>query len=243
MSIVLITGANRGIALGLAKLYAARDNTTVIGTARNLSKATELASAPSGKNSKVIVVQYEAGTRTAGKDLVSQLTASGIDHIDILVASGGTGDHWGPVLTTPADTAEEFFTINSLGNLILFQAAYPLLEKSQKPQFVFISSSIASTGDMEKVPFLGTAYGASKAWTNHLVKRVHVEHPNLISYAIHPGWVQTDMGNSAGAAHGIGNASITVDESVSSLTKQIDGATRDETSGKLINYDGSTWSW
>jgi norsolorinic acid ketoreductase len=187
MSTIVITGANRGIALSLAKIYLARDNNTVIATARNPSKATELRGAPKGANTKLIIPQYEAGAPNAAKDLIAQLSESGITKIDILVSSGGAGDHWGPVLTTPADKMEEFFRVNTLGNLLLFQAAYPLLETSEKPIFLFVSSSVGSTGSVHKVPFQGAAYGGSKAWVNHIVRRIHFENKNIISFAVHPG--------------------------------------------------------
>lgn len=191
MSIILISGANRGIGLGLAQTYLARDDTTVIGTARNPSEATELSSSPKGKNSRLFVLRYEAGSRTAAEELVAQILENKIDHVDILIANGGIGGYWSPALTSEADKLDQFFKINSLGNLLLFQALYPLLEKSQKPIFSFLSSSIASTENMEKVPFLGTAYGASKAWMDHVIKRIHIEQPNMISFAIHPGYVSS----------------------------------------------------
>lgn len=69
------------------------------------------------------------------------------------------------------------------------------------------------------------------------------------------------MGNEAGASHGIGTATLTIEESVGSVvqqvcfynsdcirsftnyTFQIDLATREKTSGKFLHYDGTFWPW
>jgi NAD(P)-dependent dehydrogenase (short-subunit alcohol dehydrogenase family) len=52
--------------------------------------------------------------------------------------------------------------------------------------------------------------------------------------ALHPGWVQTDMGGS--------NAPITPEESVTALRSLLAGVTREQ-SGSFLNYDGTALPW
>lgn len=76
--------------------------------------------------------------------------------------------------------------------LALFQAVFPLLGGEGK-KFVAISSAVASIGDMEKVPMKSTAYGASKAALNYVIRKIHCENEGLIAFPLNPGWVQTDV--------------------------------------------------
>jgi len=74
-----------------------------------------------------------------------------------------------------------------------------------------------------------------------LQKKIHEENKFLISFPIHPGWVQTDMGNQGAVANGLEQAPTTIEDSVAGLLKQIDVATRD--SGKYWSFDGSNLRW
>jgi hypothetical protein len=56
-------------------------------------------------------------------------------------------------------------------------------------------------------------------------------------------WVQTDMGNAGAEAAGVHQADITLEDSINGLVSVIDKATREETSGNLMNYDGSVLPW
>lgn len=74
---VVITGANRGLGLELAKVYSAKDNTQVIGTARNPKAAIELASLPN-----VSVVALDVSDLNSIPKLaenISKLAPGGID--------------------------------------------------------------------------------------------------------------------------------------------------------------------
>lgn len=73
-----------------------------------------------------------------------------------------------------------------------------------------------------------------------------MQHENIITFPLHPGWVQTEMGN-AGAhnarAGKIEQAEITLEQSVTGIVKVVDEATREVTGGNLVNYDGSVLPW
>ncbi len=96
---------------------------------------------------------------------------------------------------------------------------------------------------MPNISFDCTPYGASKIASTYVVRKIHFENPGLIAFPIHPGWVQTEMGNAGAEAAGIEKADITLEQSVAGLTSVIDKASREETSGKLMNYDGNVLPW
>lgn len=81
----LITGANRGIGLGLVQTFVKRDNTTVIATVREAAKsARALEALPGGKGSKTIVVEVSSTDHTSPRKAIEVLkTKHGIDHLDV----------------------------------------------------------------------------------------------------------------------------------------------------------------
>jgi norsolorinic acid ketoreductase len=51
------------------------------------------------------------------------------------------------------------------------------------------------------------------------------------------------MGNAGAQAHGLTEAPTTIETSVDGIISKIDGATREQTSGKFISYDSNDYPW
>jgi norsolorinic acid ketoreductase len=238
--VYFITGANRGLGLGLTRAYAERPNITVFATARNVSKATELNElAATHPNVHVLRLasDSEADAAAAAKE-VSRLTGG----IDVVIANAGIMNHTGPGVTTPISVMEEHYQINTLGPLILFQALYPLLKERQTRKFVFISTGAASITDI--VPLAITAYGASKAALNFIARRLYSEHKEegFVIFPLSPGFVQTDMGKAGAASVGLEKAPVTIEESITGQVKLIDESGENE-AGRFMSYDGTEYRW
>lgn len=91
-TIVLISGANRGLGKGLLELYLAKPNHTVIAANRDPQHATSkaLADLPTGPGSRLIVVKTDASVETDASEAVKTLiTDYGIDHLDLVIANAG----------------------------------------------------------------------------------------------------------------------------------------------------------
>lgn len=167
-----------------------------------------------------------------------------MNSLDLVIANAGICDHFGPVANTPPAQMARHYQVNVIASLALFQAVLPLLNASSSPaKFVQISSAVGSLTIMPNISFDCTPYGASKTASTYLVRKIHFENPGLIAFPIHPGWVQTEMGNAGAEAAGVEKADITLEQSIAGLTSVIDKATREETSGKLMNYDGNVLPW
>jgi norsolorinic acid ketoreductase len=51
------------------------------------------------------------------------------------------------------------------------------------------------------------------------------------------------MGNAGAVANGLAEAPTTLETSVDGMVDKIDNATREQTSGKFISYDGNNYPW
>ena len=180
-----------GIGEGFVKKYLSRPDTTVIGTVRDTTAkgSKALSSLPAASGSKVVLLQIESTSDTDAKEAVSSLSAQGITHIDTVIANAGIFKLEAFQKVSDMKTADliQHVDVNAAGVVRLFQATLPLLQKAKKPVFLVVSSGVATIAGMEYVPFTISSYGASKATINFLVRRIHFEQPELISFAVHPG--------------------------------------------------------
>jgi len=244
---ILITGANRGIGKGLLLTLLLRPNHTLIAGVRDPSSASSLAltSLPTGTNSTVLIAKIDSTSPTDPAAALENLRKThDLTHLDVVIANAGIMTDLGPLASIRASALQEHLTVNTVAPLILFQATLPYLQAStQSPKFVVISTVLGSIGDMEKWRIPTTLYGASKAALNFLVKKIHLENPSLIAFPIHPGWVQTEMGNEGAEFLGLKQAPVQLGDSVKGLIDKIDNATREETSGTFQTFDGMGSAW
>jgi norsolorinic acid ketoreductase len=138
----------------------------------------------------------------------------------------------------------DHWEVNTLGLVILFQAAHRLLLASptNTPIFAFISSIAGSMG--QHLPIQSSPYGSSKAAANFFIKSLHYENPMLIAMAIHPGFVMTEMGMDCATAIGIPKPPQDIDEAMAGVMSRIDGATREASGGRFWNFKvtrGNPW--
>ncbi|KAJ7626881.1 NAD(P)-binding protein, partial [Roridomyces roridus] len=200
-TVYLITGANRGIGYVLAKTIAARPNTIVFAGARDptAQSLTELAAT----HSNVHPVKVVAADKESNEAAVAEIQKTA-GQLDVVIANAGISNHFGPVGTTPVSQFKEHWEVNTLGVIVLFQSAQDLLLASPTgaPVFALISTAVSSISQFFNATV--SPYGSSKAAANFIVKALDAENPKLISLAIHPGWVATDMGNFGAKALGMG---------------------------------------
>lgn len=143
---------------------------------------------PTGQGSKLILVKIDSASETDAAAAVKTLTEShGITKLDVVIANAGIANAFGPVAEIKLDELKEHVAVNTYGPVLLFQAVWPLLQKSAQPKFVAMSTIASTIGGMEHVPFTAGVYGSSKAMLNYLTRRIHFENENLIAFSFHPG--------------------------------------------------------
>lgn len=142
-TIVLISGANRGIGKGILELYLSKPNHTVIAANRdpNHPSSKALADLPKGEGSSLVLVKVDATVSTDALKAVKQLGSQGIDHIDIVIANAGVCYAWPKVSEVKAEDIQGHFVPNVHGFVWLYQATLPLLKKSKLGKFISIGSS------------------------------------------------------------------------------------------------------
>ncbi|KAJ7349169.1 hypothetical protein DFH08DRAFT_1079532 [Mycena albidolilacea] len=241
-TVYLVSGANRGIGYALAATLAARPNTIVFAGARD--PAAQSLKDLVVKHSNVHPIKLNSGNVADNAAAAAEIEKIA-GHLDVVIANAGIAKHVGSLATTPLSEFRDHWEVNSLGLVVLFQAVQKLLFASPTgaPKLAYISSGAGSIGSF--VNLTAAAYGASKATANYLVKALDVENPSLITLAISPGWVATEMGNGGAVANGMPQAPVSVEDSIAGTLSRIDAVTK-ETSGRFWNYrietEGNFWS-
>ncbi|OQE43135.1 hypothetical protein PENCOP_c003G08279 [Penicillium coprophilum] len=245
-AIYLITGASRGIGRGLVEKLLARPNTTVVAAVRDPVGASSqsLESLSKNDSSRLIVVKIDSKSPTDPAAAVETLqTEHGIDQIDVVIANAGICEDLSPISEISVPVIHEHIEVNAYGPIYLFQAAYPLLKKGKKPTFVGVGSPLGSIAGMEQRPYSCAAYGSSKAMLHWIVRKIHFENEDFVSFVADPGFVQTDMGNTGARLFGFEKAFQTIEESVDGIVKTIDEGTRESVGAQFRVWDGTQFPW
>ncbi|KAJ7124007.1 aflatoxin biosynthesis ketoreductase-like protein nor-1 [Mycena crocata] len=241
-TVYLVTGANRGIGYGIVVALAARENTVIFAAARDPS-AQSLKDL-SAKYPSVHPIKFTSGDEADNKAAIAEIQKTA-GQLDVVIANAGIAKYVGPLATTPLSEFRDHWEVNTLGTVVLFQAAQKLLLASPTgvPIFAYISSGAGSIA--RYFGLSSAAYGSSKAAANFLVKAIAAENPSLVAFAISPGWVATDMGNFGAKSAGLPEAPFTVGDSVEGIMSRIDGATVEKSSGRFWNFKptsgGNPW--
>lgn len=189
--VCVVTGANRGIGLEVARQLA-RAGDTVLLTARDLAKAEKAAH---GLGGTVEPRQLDV----ADQESVDAF-ARGVSHerVDVLINNAAIHyDTWQRASDADLGVVREALETNLLGAWRLTPALLPLLRAGRHGRVVNVSSEAGSLASMGA----GTpAYGVSKAALNALTRMLAAElrRDRILVNAVCPGWVATDMGGPGG---------------------------------------------
>ncbi|KAJ3372118.1 hypothetical protein GGF31_002380 [Allomyces arbusculus] len=224
---VLITGANRGIGLSLAKQFH-NNGYNVIGTSRNTDAATiaDLSAVT------VAVVPLDVADEASISALPDRVRAY-VPHLDVVVNNAGMylQDKFGALNATDLLTQ---FRVNSVAPLLVAQALLPTLRASPNAakKIVHITSRMGSIADNTS----GGSYGyrASKCALNMLNASLAQDVKDVTCIALHPGYIQTRMTS--------GSGEMDADECAKRLFKVIHEATPAQT-GQFLHRDGQVLPW
>ncbi|XP_042741999.1 C-factor-like [Lagopus leucura] len=250
----LVTGANRGIGLGLVRHLLALPNPPewVFAGCRDPKgqRAQELQKLVS-KHPNVVTVPLEvtdpASIKAAAASVGERLKGSGLN---LLINNAGIIRPNKLDNETLKDMAE-VYTTNTIAPLLVSQAFLPLLKKAaqgstgsgmscSKAAIVNMSSIGGSISSFSGWDIMEVAsYRCSKAALNMLTRCQSMgyrEH-GIFCVAFHPGWVQTDMGSAGGHT-----PPLTVDASAAGMLKVLSKLSEKD-SGSFLDWEGNVVAW
>ena len=230
---VVITGANRGLGLELARVYAERGD-EVWGGCRRPAEADEL------RGLTDHVHELDVASEASIEHFA---TVVGIGPLDVLINNAGVD---GRALGVPDDerdvlqlSGEHFLDeirVNALGPMLLTRHLVESLGKATRPRIVNVSSTV---GSMEVARAIGrdVGYVTSKAALNMITVKLanRLADDEIVAVAVHPGLLRTALATPRGELEdpAVGAAE---------LVDLIDRLTLDQ-SGSFLHRDGSIHPW
>ena len=223
MKNILITGANRGIGLELAKKLAKENQ--IFATTRSISSNDELHSL---KNTNIY--QLDLLDDESIDELIHKLDEV---PIDLIINNAGIF-HDEQFNGLNHDLWLDEMKVNAISPISLTHRLKNNLVNGGEKKVVFISSQMGSIDDNYSGNYY--FYRSSKAALNASAKSISIDWKDdgISVLILHPGWVQTDMGGKT--------AKITVKESVSGMIDLINNHNLNDT-GIFLNYAGRKMEW
>jgi NAD(P)-dependent dehydrogenase (short-subunit alcohol dehydrogenase family) len=203
----LVTGSARGLGLEVTRQLAALGAHVLMG-ARDMAKADEIASSMRKQGREVSVVKLDV-TDNDDRDRVYTEIESQYGRLDILINNAGIlldGPDGGTQATRePSEALEEVvrdtFEANFFAPVLLTQTLLPLIRRSSAGRVVNVSSirgSLTHLSDPQSpvYPIRALGYDTSKAALNAFTILIAEELRGtaIKINAVHPGWLQTNMG-------------------------------------------------
>lgn len=226
---IVITGANRGIGLGLVEKFISRGH-TLWACCRNPHGARELWE---------MERDYGDRFRIAELDVTSEREISAFREkmfetpVDLLINNAGVfPENSTNLADMTAENMTKAFSVNTLGPALVSQAMLKSLMMATDPKVVNITSKMGSITDNTSGAYY--AYRVSKCALNMFNKSFSIDCPKVTSVVVHPGWVQTDMGGKT--------APTTVEQSVDGIFGLIMELSIKD-SGRFLNYQGNEIPW
>ncbi|MDT6963492.1 MULTISPECIES: SDR family oxidoreductase [unclassified Cupriavidus] len=226
MPTALVLGASRGLGLEFVRQYRA-DGWRVVAAARSAEGVAALAA---------------LGAEAHQVDLTDAGQVAGLgwkldgESFDVAIYNAGViGPRTEGAQPVSRQDFDAVMHTNVLGPMMALPLVLPFVETGNHGRggvLAVLSSKMGSIGGMESNA--AWMYRVSKAAANAVVKAVSLDARHAICVALHPGWVQTDMGGP--------NADLKPQQSVAGMRRTLAGLTHHD-NGSFHNYDGSPIPW
>ena len=229
---VMITGASRGIGLALTRRFLDA-GFQVLACARRPVSATMLQELRD-RNSNLRILRLDVSRPAMIRALAGRLSGASID---ILINNAGAYGPRDQALETLSDDARPWsqtFATNVMGPFLICRAFSDAVAQSKRKVLASVGSVLGSISEANSgEPYL---YRASKAAVHMIMKGLHedLKGRDIISVALHPGWVRTAMGGP--------DAPMEPEESADGLFRVLTSL-QEKDSGNLLDYRGKAIPW
>jgi NAD(P)-dependent dehydrogenase (short-subunit alcohol dehydrogenase family) len=192
--VALITGANKGLGLEIARQLGQKGIAVVLGARQGKAEAPAAELRAEGLDAHAVELDV---TNAADIVTLPAFFESTFGRLDILVNNAGVQLDNG--FDTSPDTLRQVYEANVIGPYAITQSLLPLLRQAPAGRIVNQSSilgSLATISAGQGGSWATPGYTSSKAALNMLtvVLAQHLADTNIKVNAAHPGWVKTDLG-------------------------------------------------
>jgi NAD(P)-dependent dehydrogenase (short-subunit alcohol dehydrogenase family) len=194
-TVALITGANKGLGLEIARQLGKQGLLVVLG-ARDQAKGNAAATELRQQNIDAHAVKLNVVSKADVAKLPGFFQEK-FGRLDVLVNNAGIAE-WG---ADDLDSFRRTFDTNLFGVVAVTYALLPLLKESPAGRIVNQSSELGSLTSLQQNPgnfgdFVVPAYTSSKAALNGFTVALALKTRGtaLKVNSAHPGWVRTDLG-------------------------------------------------
>jgi NAD(P)-dependent dehydrogenase (short-subunit alcohol dehydrogenase family) len=226
---IVVTGANRGLGLEMVRQYLhARHR--VIATARRPDDARELRGLVDAHPEQARLVACDV---TADAQVAALADSLPWDGVDVLINNAGEGGQREETLAeADLEGLAHTFSVNAIGPLRVTRALWPAVAAA-RGKIVHISSLMGSIADSSGTRY---SYRMSKAALNMAARCLgfECERHGMITFALHPGWVRTDMGGP--------DAPLEIEDSVGAMISTIASRTARD-NGRFLDRNGDPLAW
>jgi len=246
---ILVTGCNRGIGLGFVRQFLASSPSPkhIFATYRDPNTASDLLSLAS--NSPILhPIQLEVSDTSSHPSLYNQIAETvGEDGLNLVIHNAGIKPKRQDLQSVRPEEMLSSFETNCVAPLFLSRTLLPLLQIAadkepgkelsvERAAIVHISAIIASFANTAVTGGGMYPYRCSKTALNMVMKSMAVDlkKTGILSLAIHPGWVKTDMGGE--------KALMTTEKSTTAMLATLAQASAKE-HGAFLNFNGKPMQW
>ena len=201
--VALITGAARGQGAEEARMFAKEGAKVVLADVTD-QEGTAVAAEIAEMGGDALYVHLDV-TNEDEWDAAVQSAVASFGKLDILVNNAGIW-RWGHVLETSSDQWDDIMDVNAKGVFLGTKAAIPEMRKAGGGSIVNISSTAGLVGSKTSA-----AYSASKGAVRIFTKSTAVQYAaeGIRANSIHPGPIDTDMGDQVWPDAASKSASVT----------------------------------
>jgi NAD(P)-dependent dehydrogenase (short-subunit alcohol dehydrogenase family) len=193
--VAVVTGANRGVGLAIAKGLAERGLRVQL-TARNLADAEEAAAPLRSRGLDVTPRRCDVTDQSTVDELAAALAADP-GRVEVLVNNAGLYDkQQRSTLTADLDVVRAVWEVNLLGSYRMCRALLPFMLRQRYGRIVNVSARIGSFGMPSSREPGRPGYSLSKVALNMLTVKLAVElaGTGVLVNAATPGRTRTRMG-------------------------------------------------
>ncbi|RTL50907.1 MAG: SDR family NAD(P)-dependent oxidoreductase [Bradyrhizobiaceae bacterium] len=246
--VALVTGANQGIGLQIAKELAAK-NITVLAGSRNLGRGEEAVKTIEGEVHALQLDVTDAGSITAAAKHIREAYG----RLDLLIQNAAISNMNRPPgqsvedyakATRPSNVSLEemraVWETNVFGVLMVYQAMLPLLREAPDARIVNISSGLGSLTASSDHSYayrgiFGPVYPASKTALNALTvaMAIELENEGIKVNAVSPGYTSTSLNNYTGTD--------TVEQGAREAVRV--ALSQDGATGRFTRWENETIPW